>query len=508
MGVAEDPPGVEWVYIADGKGQPEGYKSIYRCQLGNLSRREVVWDKTPSIDKWEFTRDGKLGASRFPLTVASVSLPNGEFLPVAQIGCTPGLSADTTTVMHMMVVTHAGIILYNRDGSNRREIYFTQGPPALGLNNNEFWWTSFVRYDGNFITFGGPYERAADAPGNIYFCQLNEKRSAIAQWVRVTEDHECNIHPYGWIDSDNFGPKLTDKLSVKLLASAVSKLAAAKEYKPVLEEMEKTAADQTDKAKADEAKMIIAHVKGWGRYALRLAQEQEATDFPAALARYKELSAKFSGLEAGAEAKKKLDDPELAREPEAWKLAGKILAAEKALTAPPGKGSPGRVDMAALRSALETLKKDHAASRATAAAQEAWPSLEAWPKKQMDAAQALEAEKPVEAEALYTDLIAKLGDGDDAKAARARLNDKVFKRNLTAWNSYLTPIIKAEEALKAVPKAKASAMEKVWLQKNAFAVGTIKAGALGLKRDYADTAAWKEAQKVLAKYEIELNPKS
>jgi hypothetical protein len=164
VGVAEDPPGTDWVYVAEGTGGGEGYASIVRYQIDNPRTREVAWDKSRSIDKWEISRDGTFGASRYPATVGSVTLPNGEFLPVAQYGCTPGISGDGTTVMHMITVSHAGIYLYNRDGSNKRVINFGNGPSSEGLRRAEYWWAAFARYDGRFITFGGPFTKLGGYP--------------------------------------------------------------------------------------------------------------------------------------------------------------------------------------------------------------------------------------------------------------------------------------------------------------------------------------------------------
>jgi hypothetical protein len=448
VGVAEDPPGVEWVYVAEGAAKPEGYIPIVRYQIDNLSKKELVWDKTPSIDKWEFTRDGKYGASRYPATVASVSLPNGEFKPVAQIGCTPGISADAKDVFHMITVSHAGIILYDRDGGNKRVIDFTKGPPEKGLGHGEFWWTSFVRYDARFMTFAGPYQRDRPfCPGKIYFCKLNEKRDGFSDWIRVCDDSEVNLHPYGWIESGNaYGPSPTDKLTVKLLAATVRKFSGSDPFKPTLDELQKAAADGANAARAAEARRIVDHILGWGRHTLRIAQGQETTDLPAAVKTYKVLAANYAGLDIGDEAKKKLDDPGLAKD------------------------------------------------------------LEAWPKTQTEAAQKLETEKPPEAEAAYKAILEKFPDSEFAKAARARLDDPGFKRQLTAW-AHLKTIQKAEALFVTVPGAKAQASDKAWGGRNAARLSTIRTVARTLKKDFADTAAWKEAEKILVKYGIDLEKK-
>jgi hypothetical protein len=206
LGVAEDPPGKEWVYVGEGLNQPEGYKAVVRYQIDNLGKREVVWDKTASIEKWEFTRDGKLGASRFPWQVALVPLPNGEFKPVSDIGCTPGLSADGTLVFHMITVSHDGVFIYNRDGSHRREIRFPGGK-AEGLNNGEYWWAAFARYDPRFMTFGGPYTQGGHA--DIYFIEFNPNHDGVVNWVRVTNTEEVDLHAFCLIGEPPKAPTIS-----------------------------------------------------------------------------------------------------------------------------------------------------------------------------------------------------------------------------------------------------------------------------------------------------------
>jgi hypothetical protein len=212
VGVAEDPPGKEWVYVSEGinipegRQDPEGYKAVIRYQIDNLGKREVVWDKTASIEKWEFTRDGKLGASRFPWQVASVGLPNGEMKIVADIGCTPGISADGILVMHMITMTHDGVMIYNRDRSNIRTIRFPGGK-AEGLNNGEYWWAAFARYDPRFMTFGGPYTQGGHA--DIYFIEFNPNHDGVVNWVRVTNTEEIDIHAYCLIGEPAKAPTIS-----------------------------------------------------------------------------------------------------------------------------------------------------------------------------------------------------------------------------------------------------------------------------------------------------------
>jgi len=215
VGVAEDPPGVEWVYVHGGNtvraSNADQIGSIVRHRIDDISKKELVWDKTGSNDKWEFTRDGKFGASGLPWPHAGIaSLPNGEFRLVGD-GCTPGIAHDASLVMHMKATGHSGIFIYNADGSGKRYIDFrSQAPGIDGVPDPQFWWTSFARYDKRFFTFSGPHPSMGykQSKGNIYFCMFNERFDGVARWVQVTNYPEVETHPYAWIGNPNSAPRI------------------------------------------------------------------------------------------------------------------------------------------------------------------------------------------------------------------------------------------------------------------------------------------------------------
>ena len=202
VGVAENPAGVEWVYVNEGKNGEGGLSSIVRYAIDDLSRKELVWDKTPSNDKWEFSRDGTRGASGLPWPHAGVAdLPNGAFKLYGD-GCTPGFSPEAGLLMHMKAQNHPGMFLYNMDGSNQRYVDFRSKAPGLqGVPDPQFWFVAFARYDGRFFTFSGPHPSMGGKPslGNIYFCQLNDAKDGVAKWVEVTSFPSCETEAYAWI---------------------------------------------------------------------------------------------------------------------------------------------------------------------------------------------------------------------------------------------------------------------------------------------------------------------
>jgi hypothetical protein len=201
VGVAENPPGTEWVYALEGQAAPGNGAAVYRYQIDDTSKKELVWNKTPSNDKWEFTRDGKYGASGLPWPNAGVAqLPNGLFKTFG-VGCTPGVAADLSAMFHMIPNGHRGAVMYDKNGANPRQILYAQALGLTGTPDPQFWWTSFARYDGRFITFSGPHPSMRPASGDIYFCQLTPNHDAIAKYVQVTKTPELETQPYAWIEA-------------------------------------------------------------------------------------------------------------------------------------------------------------------------------------------------------------------------------------------------------------------------------------------------------------------
>jgi hypothetical protein len=381
VAVAEDPPGTEWVYVAQGTAQPEGCKAIHRFQIEHPDKEEVVWDKTPSIDKWEITRDGKNGASRFPGTPGSVTLPNGELKTVAPYGCVPGISSDLSTVIHEITVSHGGIYLYNRDGSNRRQIIFGDGPKEIGLNHDECWWASFVRYESRWITFCGPYQRRGGAPGNVYFCQLNDKKDAFTNWIRVNTDNDVNTQAYALVlrggGAGGGGTGITDGLTLKKLTGVPAQLEHATKFKPILDRMNTMAQTSKDADEAKEARQVAEHIGDFGKKQLAAAKELEATAPPEAQNLYKKLAAQFDGLETGAAAAQRLKEKDFLDGVKAWDFYDRILRAEKAMREVAGAkrsaadqkfAAANKIHLDMIKSLAHTLEQSFSATAAAEAA--------------------------------------------------------------------------------------------------------------------------------------------
>jgi len=202
--VAEDPPGTEWVYVKEAENSNK-IQPVYRYQIDDLTKKELVWDKNNTNDKWEVSRDGKYAVTRWNAgPVGICALPNGDPKLVSGGGCTPGMAPDLSLVTHMRPQGHSGIYVYNRDGSNERYIDFaSQAPGAKDVPLPQFWWCNFARYDKRFYSFIGPHTSMTYNPNgsNIYLCRFNEKFDNFDQWIVVTDNPEMDTHSYVWIDS-------------------------------------------------------------------------------------------------------------------------------------------------------------------------------------------------------------------------------------------------------------------------------------------------------------------
>lgn len=213
VGVSEDKDGKDWVYVKEAENEKK-ITPIVRYMVDDVTKSELVWDKTNSNDKWEVSRDGTWAASAYPPVHAGVAqLPNGEFYLVGD-GCTPG--SDGEHITHMRAQGHGGIYVYDMDGENMRYIDFTQNAPgAKDVVFPQFWWCNFARYNGRFYSFSGPHPNMSYSPlgSNIYFCRFNEKFDNFDKWVIVTDDPEQDTQSYVWIDP-NTTPTLTDGLEI------------------------------------------------------------------------------------------------------------------------------------------------------------------------------------------------------------------------------------------------------------------------------------------------------
>ena len=134
VGTAEDPPGTEWAYVGEGEYRNRNFAEVWRYRIDRPSVREVVWNKTPSNDKWAFSRDGRYGASGFPWPRAGIArLPNG-LLEIFGRGCVAGLAPDGSGRAWHMPGNHRGVCVYDKGGTNKRTVNLSGGP---GLGGRE-----------------------------------------------------------------------------------------------------------------------------------------------------------------------------------------------------------------------------------------------------------------------------------------------------------------------------------------------------------------------------------
>jgi hypothetical protein len=349
IGVAENPPGTEWVYVDDGTrirvSDTDQIACVVRYQIDNLSRKpEVVWNKTGCSEPWQLTRDGKLGASGLPWpNVGSAHLPNGDF-KIVGVDCTAGMAGDGSLVLFLNPMGHGGITVCNLDGSAKRYIDIRNTCPGReGIGDPQFWWTHFAAYDKRFFTFSGPYP-SLSYRGNkthIYFCQFNANLDGVAQWQIVSTSPECQFHPYAWLAppgySDSDIPSIAAGLEARSLGLFVKRLGQpGAAVKPILDELRRLAQDAKEPDKAGEAQAIIAHVEAWAKSETGRAKALEARNPAQAEKAYKNLVSRFAGLDAAATAQERLQDKQFQNDLRSWALVDRIQAAEKRLKDVPG----------------------------------------------------------------------------------------------------------------------------------------------------------------------------
>ena len=349
IGVAENPPGTEWVYVDDGTkvhvSDTDQIACVVRYQIDNISRKpEVVWNKTGTSGIWQLTRDGKTAAGTLPwFHVGSAHLPNGDFKIVGS-DCTAGMAGDGSLILFLNPMGHGGITVCALDGSAKRYIDIRNTCPGReGIGDPQFWWTRFAAYDKRFFTFSGPYP-SLSYRGNkthIYFNQFNANLDGVAKWQIVNTSPECQFHPYAWLAPPGYAesdiPSLAAGLEAKSLGLFVKRLSrAGAAVKPILDELRRLAQDTKDPDKASEARAIIAHVEAWAKSETELAKALETQNPAQAEKVYKNLVARFAGLDAAATAQKRLQDKRFQNDLKSWALVGRIQAAERRLKDVPG----------------------------------------------------------------------------------------------------------------------------------------------------------------------------
>lgn len=213
LAVAEDPPGTEWVYVAEGKEIGGCLEALYRYRLDDPKMREEAWTKTPVNDKLELTRDGKLAGGGFPWPHGSgiATFPNGSFTKIGQ-GCGYGMAPDgSLKFFHMgnhATGWHRGLWFYDRPGAEGRYIDLTT---PLGLKGTELWYPGWVRYDVRFFTVTGPYQNVEvnDPVSDVMLCQFNADFTGVARAIRVTGGPGTKTQAYAWLQSPDAAPAPT-----------------------------------------------------------------------------------------------------------------------------------------------------------------------------------------------------------------------------------------------------------------------------------------------------------
>jgi hypothetical protein len=191
---------IDWIYVSD-----SAYGSrIYRYDLSNMNRRELIWDKTKVSIRFTVSADGRFGGGEFPWpTVGEVSLPNSEFQQFGT-GCNAGIAPDNSYRLFHMDGKHRSLWVYDSGGINTREIRLDNAP---GVDSNTVWiprWSSDS--DARFLTMTAPCQ---DTPfihkEDICFGSFNGTYDSITNWIRVTNTADTfENYAYAWIGRQRY----------------------------------------------------------------------------------------------------------------------------------------------------------------------------------------------------------------------------------------------------------------------------------------------------------------
>jgi len=180
--------GTDWVYAnSDGK--------VIRFQLDNPELTELVWDKTKVASRFRVSADGTRGAGEFHWPNLGVAmLPNVSWKQYGY-GCNAAIAPDNSyRLFHMgEAAGHAGVMMYDGGGVNKRLIRFDNVPGKEGQNSWVPRWTNDVR----FLTLACPISGQSQ---ELYLGEFDENFTTVKRWIQITNQTGQDVYGDAWID--------------------------------------------------------------------------------------------------------------------------------------------------------------------------------------------------------------------------------------------------------------------------------------------------------------------
>lgn len=193
----------EWVYaVAEAGDRQGGYagKPVFRFQLDNPFKREMVWDTTlVTFENLRISRDGKKAGGLFPWPQAGVADLESKTWREYGRGCWADLSPDSSHVSWVFDGAHRNLTFCSADGRKRWKTRLDDAPGLAGGEVDCPRWSNHIR----FMTMKGPHRRGDQTPGKvdeIYVGKFDEGLSRVEQWVRVTHNELVDSCPDVWVD--------------------------------------------------------------------------------------------------------------------------------------------------------------------------------------------------------------------------------------------------------------------------------------------------------------------
>ena len=146
--------GVEWVLVRTGDGDQNN--PIVRYRIDEPEVHEPVWTKTANghnlVPWFRLSSDGTRAADAFPWSSCGVADLTKDRWQQYAGGCWPSIAPDDSYRTFVFQGNHRAVVMFDRDGTNRRVVAINDAPGIDGRDVYFPRWASEPR----FLTMTGP----------------------------------------------------------------------------------------------------------------------------------------------------------------------------------------------------------------------------------------------------------------------------------------------------------------------------------------------------------------
>ena len=197
---------IEWVYVARSplrKSKGRTFQRLYRVQLDNPGKEELVWDKTVFGEVVHLSGDGKRFSAEIPWPDCAVmDLDKMEPRRFGR-GCWPAIAPDQSHRLWFFDGAHRNLEMIDGGKGTQQRIPLTTAP---GIKGNEVYhprWSNHPRYmvmTGPYtIREGGNNIRGGGGGIEIYSGRFNKGYTAVEAWFQVSHNQRADFYPDMWV---------------------------------------------------------------------------------------------------------------------------------------------------------------------------------------------------------------------------------------------------------------------------------------------------------------------